>query len=195
MDVNIFIVSPRLGSFLLSHLDLDSNTRKCRLSTVCVRVRARVCVCLTSWGRFALTSRWSQDCSLWARRFSYTPAPTGIRKLDWMSWGLWGGTFECAIFDVRVFNPRARSNEARRSSASVFRRHEQHKRRQYDQRVRDVEMASFAPLGCVRRLLAHMISPGHVQAPPGRLAAQLAMPHSAVMGWLRCRVSFSLRRD
>ena len=37
-----------------------------------------------SWGRFARTSRWSQGCSLWAGRSSYTPAPTGIRKLDWM---------------------------------------------------------------------------------------------------------------
>ena len=47
MDVNIFIVSLRLGSFLLSHLDLDSNTRKRRLSTVCVRACVRVCVCVT----------------------------------------------------------------------------------------------------------------------------------------------------
>ena len=54
-------------------------------------------------------------------------------RLDVKARGLWGGTFECAFFDVRVFNPRTRSNEGRRSTASVFRRHEQHKRRLYNQ--------------------------------------------------------------
>ena len=69
-------------------------------------------------------------------------------RLDVKARGLWGGTFECAFFNVRVFNPRARSNEARHSwsTASIFRRHEQHNRCQYDQRVRDVEMAFFTPL-------------------------------------------------
>ena len=116
-------------------------------------------------------------------------------RLDVKARGLWGGTFECAFFDVWVFNPRARSNEARRSTALVFRRHEQHKRRQYDQRFRDVEMASFTPLvfaasggfgPSARVTFKHLAS---------RLAAKLAMPYSAVMGWLQCRVCFSVLRS
>ena len=116
-------------------------------------------------------------------------------RLDVKARGLWGGTFECAFFDVRVFNPRARSNEARRSTASVFRCHEQHKRRLYNQRVRDVEMSSFTPLvfaasgdfGPSARVTFKRLA--------SRLAAKIAMPYSAVMGWLRCRISFSLLRS
>ena len=101
----------------------------------------------------------------------------------------------CVCVCVCVYISRARSNEARRSTASVFRRHEQHKRRLYDQRVRDVEMASFTPLvfaasggfGPSARVTFKRLA--------SRLAAKLAMPYSAVMGWLRCRVSFSLLRS
>ena len=101
----------------------------------------------------------------------------------------------CICVCVCVYISRARSNEARRSTASVFRRHEQHKRRLYDQRVRDVEMASFTPLvfaasggfGPSARVTFKRLA--------SRLAAKLAMPYSAVMGWLRCRVSFSLLRS
>lgn len=115
-------------------------------------------------------------------------------RLDIKARGLWGGAFECAFFDVRVFNPRAHSNTAQ-SMASVYRRHEQSKRRQYDQRVRDVEMASFTPL-------VFSASGGFGPASDTtfkRLASSLAckwdMPYSAVMGWLRCRTSFALLRS
>ena len=115
--------------------------------------------------------------------------------LDVKAQGLLGGTFECAFFNVRVLNPRMRSNEARHSTASVFRRHEQYKRRQYGQRVRHVEMAFFTPLvfsassGFGPSALAtfkHLAS---------LLAEKFAMPYSSVTGWLRCQVSFSLLRS
>ena len=64
-------------------------------------------------------------------------------RLNIKARGLRGGAFECAFFDVRIFNPRAHSNLAP-STAATYRRHEQMKRRQYEQRVRDVEMASFS---------------------------------------------------
>ena len=57
--------------------------------------------------------------------------------------GLWGGGLECAFFDARIFNPRAHSNDPTSTTTAVYRRHELVKRRQYEQRVRDVEMSSF----------------------------------------------------
>ena len=116
-------------------------------------------------------------------------------RLDVKARGLWGGMFECAFFDVRVFNPRARSNETRHTTASAYRKHEQYKRRHYDQRVRDVEMASFTPL-------VFSASGGFGPSAlvtfkrlASRLADKLNLPYSSVMGWLRCRVSFSLLRS
>ena len=66
-------------------------------------------------------------------------------RLDVAVYGFWGGRFEKAFVDVRVFNPCAQSNHWS-PLASVYRRHEQEKRRQYEQRIREVEHATFTPL-------------------------------------------------
>jgi len=50
-----------------------------------------------------------------------------------------------AFFDVRVFNPLAALNRNTPLS-SVYQRHEQDKRREYEQRIREIEHGSFAPL-------------------------------------------------
>lgn len=60
-------------------------------------------------------------------------------------YGFWGGRFEKAFIDVRVFNASVQSN--RHSPLSfVYRKHGQEKRRQYDQRVREIEHSTFKPL-------------------------------------------------
>ena len=66
-------------------------------------------------------------------------------RLDIVASGFWGGRFERSFFDVRVFNPHATSNQHLHPE-SVYRRHEALKRRTYEQRVREVEHASFTPL-------------------------------------------------
>lgn len=43
-------------------------------------------------------------------------------RLDVAMYGFWGGRFEKAFIDVRVFNPSAKSNQIV-SLASVYRRH------------------------------------------------------------------------
>ena len=116
-------------------------------------------------------------------------------RLDVKARGFWGGAFECAFFDVRVFNPRAHSNAAVHSTAQMFRRHEMSKRRIYDQRVRDVEMSTFTPLvfsasggfGPSALVTYKRIA--------SRLSNKWSLPYSAIMGWLRCRVSFALLRS
>ena len=54
-------------------------------------------------------------------------------RLDVSAYGFWGGRFERAFFDVSVFNPCARSNRHTTLQAT-YKRHEQEKKRQYDQR-------------------------------------------------------------
>ena len=49
------------------------------------------------------------------------------------------------FINVRVFNPCSQSNR-QSPLTSVYRRREQEKIRQYEQRVREVEHASFTPL-------------------------------------------------
>ena len=52
---------------------------------------------------------------------------------------------QCAFFDVRVFNPLAPSN-CRSSLNTTYRHHESLKKRNYEQRVREVEHGSFTTL-------------------------------------------------
>ena len=62
-------------------------------------------------------------------------------RLDIAANGFWGGWFERTYIDVRVFNPHAPFNR----HSNCYRKHELEKKRQYEQRVREVEHASFTP--------------------------------------------------
>ena len=73
-----------------------------------------------------------------------TNANDGAR-LDIVASGSWGGRFERTYYDVRVFNPHAATNQHPQQQ-SVYRRHEMLKRNAYEQRIREVEHASFTPL-------------------------------------------------
>uniref|UniRef100_A0A1X7SHP6 Uncharacterized protein n=1 Tax=Amphimedon queenslandica TaxID=400682 RepID=A0A1X7SHP6_AMPQE len=59
--------------------------------------------------------------------------------------GLWGGRFERTYFDVRVFNPYAPSNRFD-SITTAYQKHETLKKHTYEQRICEVERASFVPL-------------------------------------------------
>ena len=82
---------------------------------------------------------------LTGERLSYRSACTDDEaRLDVAASGFFGGRFERTFLDIRVFNAFATSNQGRLSS--VYRRHEQEKRRKYGQRVQEVEHASFVPI-------------------------------------------------
>ena len=94
-------------------------------------------------------------------------------------------------FDVKVFNPFAKSNQ-KLVLASCFTHHEQQKKRDYKQRVLEIENGSSTPLvfsttSGMGRLASIFYS---------RLAKMLSekrhQPFSTTMGWLHCHFSFSL---
>ena len=66
-------------------------------------------------------------------------------RLDILANGFWGGRFERAFFDVRVFNPHAPSNRESKLS-TCYRRHENLKKRTYEQHILEVEHGSFTHL-------------------------------------------------
>ena len=94
---------------------------------------------------------------------------------------------------IRVFNPFAVSNR-RQSLTSVYRAHDNEKKIEYSERVREVEHASFIPLvlsatgrwareaSVFYKLLASL------------LADKWDQPYSSTMNWLRCSLSFFLWR-
>ena len=59
--------------------------------------------------------------------------------------GFCGSRFERTFLDVRVFNPLAASN-SNMDTAKCYRKHENEKKRMYDQRMREMEHSAFTPL-------------------------------------------------
>ena len=115
-------------------------------------------------------------------------------RLDIAANGLWGGRYERAYFDVRVFNPFAPSNRLQSLSA-VYRKHENLKKRAYQQRVCEVEHASFTPL--VLSLTGGL--GGNARVCLKRLATLLSnkwdSPYSQTIAWMRVQLSFALLRS
>ena len=114
-------------------------------------------------------------------------------RLDVAANGVWGGRFERTFFDVRVFNPFAKSNMDT-PLATTYRRHENDKRRQYEQRVIQVEHSSFVPLvfsatGGMSKSTSNFYR---------HLALKLSMKRdehlSVILSLLHCRLSFALLR-
>lgn len=119
---------------------------------------------------------------------------TNGARLDVAASGFWGGRRERTLVDVRVFNPFAPSN-SNTTLDRCFTKHEREKARAYEQRVREVEHATFVPLvmsatGGLAKQATNFYK---------RLASLLAdkweQPYSTTLYWLRCSLSFSLLRS
>ena len=95
---------------------------------------------------------------------------------------------------MRVFNPYAPSNRTL-LTATCYRRHEREKRGKYEERVREVEQASFVSLVLSCTGGAGPCATNFFQ----RLAALQAEKHhstySMMMELLLCRLSFALLRS
>ena len=101
--------------------------------------------------------------------------------------------FERTMFDVRVFNPFVPSNR-NLTLPSVYRKHEQEKRRKYERRVLEVEHSSFVPI-------VFSTTGGEGKASSAlfaRIASKLSdkrnEPFSVTMAFVRTKLSFSLVR-
>ena len=99
-----------------------------------------------------------------------------------------------AFFDTRVFYPHARSYRSK-PLKSLFRQMEGEKKREYGERVNEVEHGSFTPL--VFSACGGMGQEASVVIK--RLASALAMKRDAsynrVVTWMRCCLAFSLARS
>ena len=114
--------------------------------------------------------------------------------LDIAANGLWGGRYERAFMDVRVFNPYAHSNK-QASLPSVYRTHERMKKRAYQQRVLEIEHASFTPV--VLSATGGMANEATLfyKRIASRLSEKWDQPYSTTMAWLCCRITFALLRS
>ena len=108
--------------------------------------------------------------------------------------GLWTNTWHDTFVDVRVFHPDCPSYLSTAVPA-LYKRFEKEKKRQYGQRVREVELGSFTPI--VFSTTGGMGA--EAQTFYRRLAGQLSikknMPFHLTMKWLRTHLSVILLRS
>ena len=110
-------------------------------------------------------------------------------RLDTAASGFWGRAFERIFFDIRVFNPHAHRHT---QLSSCYRKHEQVKKRVYEQRIRKVEHASFIPLVIsATGGLASEASTFYKRL-VSLLASKWDHPYSSMLCWLRCNLAFCL---
>ena len=99
-----------------------------------------------------------------------------------------------AFFDVTAFSPFARSNRGK-SLASCFAMHEKRKKREYLERIRNVEHGDFTPLVVATTGGIGPEGSMTLKRLAWRLAEKREMHISLVAGWLRCRLSFAILRS
>ena len=101
------------------------------------------------------------------------------------------GSNACAFFDIRVFHPNAQSYR-HSSISSLYRCHELTKKREYGDRIREVENGSFTPLvfattGGMGREATLFYK--------DQISEKRNTIYSKTMAWIRCTLSFSLLRS
>ena len=101
---------------------------------------------------------------------------------------------QCALFDVRVFNPLAPSNRYL-FLTQCFCCHEQEKRRAHEQRVRETEQGSFTPLVFAAMGGMGIATTSTYKRIASLIATKQDQLYSQVISWMHCVLSFSLLRS
>ena len=107
--------------------------------------------------------------------------------------GFWGQR-QSAFFDVRVFHPNARSY-CQSSIPSLYRRQELQKKREYGDRIREVEQASFTPLVFTTTGGMGKEAVVFYRHLSDLLSRRSSTTYSRTLAWMKCALSFSLLRS
>ena len=116
-------------------------------------------------------------------------------RVDIQAGGFWGASrHERAYFDVRVFYPHARSH-CHRSLPQIYRSQEMEKRRQYQERILNVDGGTFTPLVFSAMGGAGPAASTFLKCLADKIATKKSTTYAQALGWLRCRLSFALLRS
>ena len=107
---------------------------------------------------------------------------------------MWSQGSQEAFFDVRVFHPFAPSY-LNTSIASLYKPHENKKKRGDGQRVRDIERGSFTPLVFITTGGMGEEATVFYKRLASLLSEARKEPYSTVVSWVRCRFSVALLRS
>ena len=127
-------------------------------------------------------------------RFDLRTAVTSPEaRLDIKAGGFWSRGVT-TFFDVWVTHVNSKCNQNKPTS-TIFKEHENEKKRKYQQRILDVEMGTFTPL--VFGIMAEWRSNAKMflKHLADKLSRKDGEPYAVVIKWLRTRLSFEILRS
>ena len=95
----------------------------------------------------------------------------------------WGKDHQTAYFDVRVFNPFAQSY-TNSTLSKCYKKHELEKKREYEERVREIEHGSFLPLVFTTAGGMSSIATTVYKRIASLIADKRQVPYSTTLFWL-----------
>ena len=114
-----------------------------------------------------------------------------MQRADIRATGFWGRQ-QCSFFDIRVFHPNAQSYR-QTSIQNLYRRHEQAKKREYGDRIIEVENGSFTPLVFATTGGMGREATLFYRRVADQISTKRDTPYSRTMAWIRCTLYFALR--
>ena len=114
-------------------------------------------------------------------------------RVDIKTIEVWGRQ-QSAFFDVRVFHPNAPSYRDK-SVAALFRTHELAKKREYGDRIREVENGSFTPLVFSTTRGASRETTAVYKRIAELLANKRKVPYNTTLAWIRRHISFAFMKS
>ena len=112
-------------------------------------------------------------------------------RLDIKANGFFDSRFSRTFFDVKVFNPYAKI--CWRSIRHSYKYHDSAKKLKYEQRIIDVEKATFCPLIC--SCTAGPSASKAIQRLASRISDKKEDSYSDVIPYIRTKLSFALLRS
>ena len=114
-------------------------------------------------------------------------------RLDIKANGLWGSRFTRAFFDVKIFNPHAKTS--RKLHKDIYKYHETLKNSKYQQRFLNLEQSSFCPLifGCTGG--AAPTATRTMQRLAEKLSEKRQESYPESINYIRTKISFALLRS
>jgi len=114
-------------------------------------------------------------------------------RLDIKANGLWDSRFSRTFFDVKIFNPFAKS--CPKIPRDAYKHHESQKKLKYEQRIKEVENSTFNPLifSCTggsgpsaTKVMKQLAS---------KISEKKQEPYADVINYIRTKISFALLRS
>ena len=114
-------------------------------------------------------------------------------RLDIKANGLWENRFSKTFFDVKIFNPHAKS--CPKTIPDAYKHHEQAKKLKYEQRIIELEKATFNPLVFSCTGGAGPAASKVMKRIAGKLSDKKEDPYADIITYIRTKISFALLRS